>query len=261
MIRAEAITVRRDGRTLADGVSIAVSPGELAVIVGPNGAGKSTLLKTLSGDLAPDAGQVALLGRPLAAWPRREIARLRAVLPQNSPLRFAFRVRDVVRLGRLPFPSAPGDGRIVAEALAAVGLTDRADQLYPLLSGGEQRRVQLARVLAQIDDAARAGRGVLLLDEPTAALDPAQAMATLAHARRLARAGLTVLAVVHDVNMATPFADTFIGMREGRVIFSGPVAAAVNAANLQALYGLRAVVTPHPETGTPLVAFVPPGTD
>ncbi|WP_337995775.1 heme ABC transporter ATP-binding protein [Oleispirillum naphthae] len=257
MIRATGITVRRSGRNLVDGADIAAAAGELTVIVGPNGAGKSTLLRVLGGDIAADAGETVLLDRPLRHWRRGEIARWRAVLPQGSALNFAFRVRDVVRLGRLPFPPSPEDGAIAARALSTVGLHGFGERLYPNLSGGEQRRVQLARVLAQADDALRAGRGVLLLDEPTANLDPAHGLAALREARRMARAGLTVLAVVHDVNLAAPFADRFIGMREGRVAFSGPPHEALTPENLRTVYGVETAVLRHPGMDCPLVAFLP----
>ncbi len=258
MISARGITVRRGGRTLLDGVDLDAAPGSLTAIVGPNGAGKSTLLKVVTGDLAPDAGTVAVLGRDLGAWPRREIARRRAVLPQGIALAFAFRARDVVRLGRLPFGSGRDDRALADAALAEVGLADRAAELYPNLSGGEQRRVQYARVLAQIAEASAAGEGLLLLDEPTANLDPAHGLGVLAHARRLADRGLTVVAVVHDINLATPFADRFVGLRGGRVRFAGPAAETVTAANLEDLFGVTAVVTPHPVHACPMVAFVAP---
>ncbi|SBV93207.1 Hemin import ATP-binding protein HmuV [uncultured Alphaproteobacteria bacterium] len=258
MIAAQGVVVRRGGRVLLDGVDFAAAAGSFTAIVGPNGAGKSTLLKVLSGDLAADAGTVTVLGRALREWPRRDLARRRAVLPQGSLLAFAFRARDVVRLGRLPFGARPDDRRRAEAALAEVGLADRAAELYPNLSGGEQRRVQYARVLAQIADAAEAGEGVLLLDEPTANLDPAHGLSVLAHARRLADRGLTVVAVVHDINLATPFSDRFVGLREGRVRFAGAAAETVTAANLGELFGIEAVVTPHPVHACPTVAFVAP---
>jgi len=257
VIRALGITVRRAGRTLVDGADIAAAAGELTVIVGPNGAGKSTLLRVLSGDIVADAGEAVLLDRPLRQWRRADIARCRAVLPQGCSLNFAFRVKDVVRLGRLPFSPSPEDAEIAARALSTVGLDGFAERLYPSLSGGEQRRVQLARVLAQADGAVRAGRGVVLLDEPTANLDPAHGLAALAHARKLARAGLTVLSVVHDVNLAAPFADRFIGMRTGRVVFSGKPREVLTSDNLRSVYGVDTAVLPHPRLDCPLVVFLP----
>jgi len=257
MIRATGITVRRAGRCLVDGADISAAAGELTAIVGPNGAGKSTLLRVLSGDIAADAGETILLDRPLRSWRRAEVARCRAVLPQGCALNFAFRVKDVVRLGRLPFSPTPEDAEIAGRALASVGLEGFAERLYPSLSGGEQRRVQIARVLAQADDAVRLGRGVLLLDEPTANLDPAHGLAALRQARKLARAGLTVLAVVHDVNLAAPFADRFVAMRDGRVLFSGPPHEVLTPDNLRALYGVESAVLRHPEMDCPLVVFLP----
>ncbi len=240
MIRASGIVVRRGGRTLVDAADLEAPVGKLTVVVGPNGAGKSALLRVLSGDVSADAGEVTMLDRPLARWRREEIARRRAVLPQGCALNFSFRVRDVVRLGRLPFPPSAADRDIAACALEDVGLSGFADRLYPNLSGGEQRRVQFARVLAQVADAAAAGSGVLLLDEPTASLDPAHGLAALHRAKALAVAGLTVLAVVRDVNLAAPFADSFVGMRDGRVMFSGPPSTSLTPDNMRLVYGVEA---------------------
>ncbi len=255
MIAARGIVVRRGGRCLVDRVDLNAQPGHVTVIVGPNGAGKSTLLRVLSGDIAADAGEVTMFDRPLGHWRRAEIARRRAVLPQVCALNFNFRVKDVVRLGRLPFPPSAADRDLAVQALDQVGLSGFAERLYPDLSGGEQRRVQFARVLAQAVDAAAAGSGVLLLDEPTASLDPAHGLSVLRRARMLADAGLTVLAVVHDVNLATPFADDFVGMRDGRVVFSGTPEDCLTPENMRAVYGLSASVIRHPDLGCPLVAF------
>jgi iron complex transport system ATP-binding protein len=257
VIAARGIVVRRGGRALVDGVDLTAAAGRVTVVVGPNGAGKSTLLRVLSGDIAADAGEATLLDRPLRRWRRAEIARRRAVLPQVCALNFSFRVKDVVRLGRLPFSPSARDRDIAARALAEVGLEGFGERLYPDLSGGEQRRVQFARVLAQAADAAAAGSGVLLLDEPTASLDPAHGLLVLRRARSLADAGLTVLAVVHDVNLATPFADAFVGMRDGRVVFAGSPEDCLTPDNLRAVYGLSVSVIRHPDLGCPLVAFSP----
>ncbi len=256
MIAAHGLTVRKSNRLLLDAVEFEAAPGTLTAIVGPNGAGKSTLLKVLSGDLAPDSGKVHILDRSLSSWPRKELARRRAVLPQSSSLTFAFRVRDVVRLGRLPFGVNPCDADLVQSCLAEVGLMDRAAELYPNLSGGEQKRVQYARILAQIHDAKESGSGVLLLDEPTANLDPAHGLAVLAHARELARRGLTVVAVVHDINLATPFTDRFVALLNGQVCFAGGVEESMTAVNLQNLFGVKAIITRHPVYSCPTVHFV-----
>jgi len=244
-------------RTLINNVNFSAQPGKLTVILGPNGAGKSTLLKVLSDDLRQDAGHVHLLGKAQESWKKKDIAKYRAVLPQTCTLNFGFQVRDVVRLGRLPFGQSTKDNALVREALSSVGLKDMEKRLYPELSGGEQRRVQFARILVQIQDAALAGSGILLLDEPTSNLDPAHAFSSLQHAHSLAQSGLTVVAIVHDINLAMPFADDIFAMKNGKVLFSGSRDKILTPQNLTELYDIETAIIPHPSLDCPMVAFMP----
>lgn len=203
---------------LVNGVSLAVEPGEFVVLVGANGAGKSTLVRLLSGELRPTAGEVLLGGRGVRTYGTRELARLRAVLPQQTRMEFSFTAREVVAMGRWPHqqrgaPEAE-EQAAVDGALAAAGVLDLAGRTFPGLSGGEQARVCLARVLAQ-------DTPVLLLDEPTAALDVRHQHRALALARELAARGRTVLAVVHDLNLAATYATRVAVMRRGSVLADG----------------------------------------
>ncbi|MDF3057054.1 MAG: hemin transporter ATP-binding protein [Rariglobus sp.] len=231
VLTATDLVVRRGDHTLLDRVSLALAPGRVTAVVGPNGAGKSTLLRLLSGELSPDGGLVRFLDRPLSAWPAAELARHRAVLPQESDLHFPFRVEEVVRLGRIPHSGggdSAADHALARTLLARVDLTAFADRFYPTLSGGEKQRVHLARALAQLQPdpaapppAARA----LLLDEPTASLDLAHQHAVLALARDLARREhVAVLAILHDLNLVLAYADDLVVLSRGRVAASGPVA-------------------------------------
>lgn len=267
---ATAITVRRGGRALLDAASITLTPGRVTAVVGPNGAGKSTLLRVLSGELAPDAGSVSVQGRPLAAWPAAELARVRAVLPQESDLRFPFRVTEVVRLGRIPHPGGGdtlADHAIAAAALARVDLTPLADRLYPSLSGGEKQRVHLARALAQLQPAPPpppssfiphpsslrpppSSPRVLLLDEPTAALDLAHQHSVLALARELALGeGVAVLAILHDLNLVLAYADDLVVLSGGRVVASGPVEATLTPELVREVFAVPARLLPSPAPG------------
>jgi iron complex transport system ATP-binding protein len=237
MLHVEGVTARRGGATLVRDVSLRVSPGELCVIVGPNGAGKSTLLHAIAGDI-PAKGAVRLFGQPRAAWAPRSLAQRMAVLPQTPGLSFDFPVRDVVALGRSPHRDAdPNRQRaLVSAALAQVGLAGFAGRRYLSLSGGEKARTHLARVLAQVWDLgapAPGGDRLLLLDEPTAALDIGQQVAAMRCAHDFARAGGGVLAVLHDLNLALTYADRLIVMRCGGVAFDG--------APMQAAAALRTV--------------------
>ncbi len=212
-IAGQSLTVIRDGRTLLRDVSFGVAPGEVVALVGPNGAGKSTLLGCLAGDIEPDRGTVLLDGVHLASVALRDRARRRAVLPQQAVLQFAFRAREVVAMGRTPLPPAPraDDDSAVARALARTEMLPLADQIYPRLSGGEQHRVSLARILAQ-------EAPILLLDEPTATLDIRHQHQVMATAREVAAAGGAVLAVVHDLNLALTYADRIGVLQQGELV-------------------------------------------
>ena len=171
MLRAEQLDVRRGPCVVLSGIDLQLRPGEVLGVLGPNGAGKSTLLAAMAGELAASTGQVTLEQRALADWPGPERARRLAVLPQSSSLNFAFRVEEVVAMGRLPHDSGRvRDAQIVQQALQAADAAHLAGRSYLALSGGERQRVHLARVLAQLWPG---GEGqTLLLDEPTSMLDP-----------------------------------------------------------------------------------------
>jgi iron complex transport system ATP-binding protein len=229
------------GRQLLGGLSIEVRPGELHVVLGVNGAGKSTLLKLLAGDLRPSQGEVRLNGREIRSWPLRQRARLRAVLPQGDNLRFAFSAREVVALGRQAALSGSPEqeSAVLAAAMAEADVLPLAQRSYLQLSGGERQRVQLARVLAQL--ALLPGQSptprYLLLDEPTAALDLAHQHACMALLRRGLGTGLGVLAVLHDINLASSYADTVSLLHQGRLLAQGPPAVVLTPALLGQAYG------------------------
>ena len=252
MLRAERLAARRGPCTVLQGIDLELRPGEVLGVLGPNGAGKSTLLGALSGELVPAQGRVLLDGRELAAWSGAERARRLAVLPQSSTLSFAFRVEEVVALGRLPHASGwQRDGEIVAAALAAADATHLAGRSYLALSGGERQRVHLARVLAQLWPGA-AGQ-VLLLDEPTAMLDPLHQHTILQAVQALAARGVAVLVILHDLNLAARYCDRLLLLERGRVQALGTPTEVLQAAALQAVFGLEVLVQRHPERGHPLI--------
>lgn len=233
-----AIGVARGGKPVLREVSLTARPGRLLVLIGPNGAGKSTLLAALSGRLVPDTGRVTLDGRPVSTWPPRELARRRAMLSQRVVLEFGFTVEEVVALGRSPHsPDAARDARIVDAALRAAHVADLRDRRYTGLSGGEQQRVQLARVLAQVWGAADDGAW-LLLDEPEAGLDMAHQHFILRRARDLVAEGFGVVAVLHDVNLAARYADEVAVLANGRVLRQGTPEDALDVDLLSEVYGI-----------------------
>jgi len=254
MLALDWVSVRLGGRLALREVSLQVAPGELVALVGPNGAGKSTALGLLAGDVRPVQGTVRLDGRPVSAFKPGELARRRAVLPQEGGLLFDYRVEEVVALGRAPHAdrsTARRDAAVVGAALAATGLGGFAARRYTGLSGGERARVHLARVLAQLWDSE--GPCYLLLDEPTAALDLAHQQQALGLAAAWARQGIGVLAVLHDLTLAAQHADRMALLAEGAVIAAGHPSEVVTPANIRRAYGIEAVVCPHPKQGHPVV--------
>ena len=208
------------GRSVLRGVDLEVAAGEQVALLGANGSGKSTLLRVLSGVLTPVAGDVELFGRPIRSWERGELARLVTVLPQGMELPHGFRVSEVVALGRIPharswFATSADDEAAVARALVDADVEQLADRGVHELSGGERQRVLVALALAQEPR-------LLLLDEPTAHLDVAHQLALIGLLERLRHArGLTVLAVLHDLNLAARFADRAVILDRGRLLPAG----------------------------------------
>lgn len=252
MMRAENISVHRDGKCVLADVDLTIKPGEMMGVLGPNGAGKSTLLSAMCGELKTTQGQLWLDDRPLSQWSGQQRARRLAVLPQSSTLSFAFCVRDVVAMGRLPHDSGQQrDTDIVREALDAADALHLVDRSYLALSGGERQRVHLARVLAQLWPGA--GGQTLLLDEPTSMLDPLHQHTTLQAVRRFADRGGTVMVILHDLNLAARYCDRLLLLESGRPFALGTPEKVLVPDALRAVFGLEVLVQRHPERGHPLI--------
>ncbi|MFD9412712.1 heme ABC transporter ATP-binding protein [Streptomyces sp. NPDC059989] len=244
--------VRLGQREVLAGIDLTVRAGEVLALVGPNGAGKSTLLAALAADLPAASGEIRIDGRALDGWSAPDLALRRSVLPQTAALSFPFPVEDVVRMGRAPWagtPLADADDEVVAAAMAATEVTGFAARPFSALSGGERARVALARVLAQ-----RAP--LLLLDEPTAALDLRHQELVLRICRERAAAGDAVVVVLHDLGLAAAYADRAAVLHDGRIAADGPPAEVFEAALLSGVYRQPVEVIPHPRTGAPLVVPV-----
>jgi iron complex transport system ATP-binding protein len=257
MIRAFDLVLAHPGSAVPvlDGVSLAVEPGELVAVIGCNGAGKSTLVRALGGELRPRAGRVELAGRDIRRMAPTTQARARAVVPQQSHLRFALTVREVVALGRLPHvrtAAARDDRDAIEDVIARLELGALASRPVPSLSGGERQRVAVARALCQLWGASAERPAALLLDEASAALDVAHAIALLAAVRAFASARIAVLAVMHDLNLAARLADRLIVLAHGRVVADGSPRAVVRPAVLEPVYGVALHAVELPD-GTPAV--------
>lgn len=247
---AERISYAAGGRDILRDVSLHAAPGDVVGVVGPNGSGKSTLLRTIYRELRPAAGRVLVDGMDVARLGRRRLARRLAVVPQEHPAEFELTARDIAAMGRAPHQGGlrrdpGGDDRIVTASLELVGMGDRAPDPFDRLSGGEKQRVLIARALAQEP-------ALLVLDEPTNHLDMRHQLETLALLRRL---GFTVLAALHDLNLAARFCDRLSVLDAGRVAGSGTPAGVLTPDLLSRVYGVRVDVIPHPRTATPTVLF------
>lgn len=245
-------SAKDETRKLLDDVNCQVQAGEILAIIGPNGAGKSTLIKALAGDLSY-RGVVTIKSLSDTATER---ARQLAVLPQLSLLNFPYRVSEVVHLARIPHQSGwARDKQIVEQALSLMDIGFLKDRLYTQLSGGEKQRVQLARVMAQIWDADDSpyGTRVLLLDEPTTALDLGHQRDLMKAVRQFAKQGVAIVMVLHDINLAARYADTMLALLCSQQIAFGTVAEVVTADNIKSLFGIEAEVIQHPNAGTPVV--------
>lgn len=246
-LRADRVGWTRSGRLVLDGVTVEPASGTTVGLLGPNGSGKSSLLNLLAGVHRPSTGTVGLDGEPLARMPRRRLARRVAMVAQHADTELHITVRDVVRLGRIPYTgvigSDPEGAAVLDAALAASGLADMTERLWHTLSGGERQRVQIARALAQDPDH-------LLLDEPTNHLDIAHQLEILALVR-----GLPVTAVValHDLNLAAMFCDHIVVLSGGRIVAAGTPVQVLTEELIGTVYGVRCRVSV--EDGLPHVRF------
>lgn len=240
MIVVDGLRVTAGTTVILDGVDLAVPPGRLLGLVGPNGAGKSTLLRTIAGLHRPARGRVLLDGRPVHDMRPGELARRIAYLPQEATVAFPFTAYQVVLMGRHPHlgrmaVEGPADHEAAERAMTATGTIHLADRSIATLSGGERRLVLLAKALAQ-------DTPVLLADEPLSALDLRHRLAVLRLLRACADAGRTVLAVLHDLNLAARHCTELALLARGRVLAAGPPADVLTPDHLAAAYGVRAVV-------------------
>lgn len=249
VLSARGLGLRIADTWLLRDVDLDLAAGCLLAVVGPNGAGKSTLLSLLAGDRQPTTGSVHVDGLPVATTHPTDLARRRAVLPQRAQLSFPFTVADVVAMGRAPWTGTDAeddDESVIADALHAAGMSRFEHRRHPTLSGGEQARTSFARVLAQRTT-------VLLLDEPTAALDLRHQEQLMENARSCADRGHAVLAVLHDLQLAAAYADEIAVLHGGRLVERGRPADVLTEPLLEEVYQLPIEVFRHPVTGAVMV--------
>ena len=215
MIAVKNLGYNLGGRALVKDINFTANRAEILAIIGPNGAGKSTLLKLISKQIRPSSGSISLHDRDLDQISHMELSTFRAVLPQSNYLNINLTVFEIALMGRYPhFKSNPSatDIDITHEALREMGMLNHKDRLIHELSGGEQQRVQLSRILAQIY---QNPKGILLMDEPITGLDLQYQQIILEKSRELAKQGLTIISILHDINLAAQYADRILVLKQG----------------------------------------------
>lgn len=251
MINIQNISVQLNGKQLLRNINFEVGKGDFMVLLGGNGAGKSTLLKTIAGNISCHKGFVSFQNQPLKHWTTEALSTIRAVLSQNIVLVFPMKVLEVVLLGRYPYnqgrmPSTK-DVAIAYETLDLMGVANYAETDINLLSGGEQQRVHLARVLAQVWESSPSDPQILLLDEPTSSLDIVyQHILLELLQKRVQSNALVVLAVLHDMNLAARYATHIALLKQGELLTMGTPKETLTPTWIKAAFGVSSVVQAHP---------------
>lgn len=253
MINIKHVSVRIEHKPVLTNINLHIKAGKVTALLGPNGAGKSTLLKSLCQNNKLDSGEIMLANRPIQEWDRLTLAKNLAVLPQHASLTFPFEVHQVVAMGLYPLILNSQQGMIIVdEQLDKLALASLKYRRYPTLSGGEKQRVQLARVLTQLQQASQPP--VLLLDEPTSALDLAQQHRVLSLARNLAHEqNYAVVIVLHDLNQASRYADTLVILERGQIVDEGSAIATLTAEKVKRVWQYEPLVVNAPDSQTPLL--------
>ncbi len=250
-LQAQALTLRYEARVISRDLSLSVPDGAFTAVVGPNACGKSTLLRALARLLPPQRGQVLLDSKAIHTLPSREVARQLGMLPQSPTAPDGITVADLVARGRFPHQSflrqwTPADEAAVDDALRLTGTIDLAERPLAELSGGQRQRVWIAMALAQETP-------ILLLDEPTTFLDLSHQIELLDLLARLNAEGRTIVAVLHELNLAFRYADHLIAMRDGSIVAEGAPSEIVTESLMQEVFGLRAMVMADPISARPMI--------
>jgi iron complex transport system ATP-binding protein len=257
MLRAENISYRIEKKYLLKQSSIEFEDGKFHVVMGANGAGKSTLLKLLAGDQKTSSGNIFLQDKELGHYTKKELATKRAVLSQHYNITFPITVRDIVLMGRYPYFSSnpsPADLSICKEAMQIMDVFDLAERDYNTLSGGEAQKVQMSRVLAQIWGAKEGEEKLLFLDEPVSHLDVKYQHQLLKAAKQLCQQYTTVVAILHDINLAIAYADRILFMKQGSILYDTTQLSDVSTEMIRVVFDVSSTIL-HPENHRPVVIF------
>lgn len=257
MLSAENISFKVDHKYLLQESSVKFESGKFHVIMGANGAGKSTLLKLLAGDQKSSSGRISLFGKELNQYSKKQLATKRAVLSQHYNITFPISVNDIVLMGRYPFffnsPSA-NDLSICQKAMQLMDVGDFFDRDYNTLSGGEAQKVQMSRVLSQIWEAKEGEEKLLFLDEPVSHLDVKYQHQLLKAAKNLCNEHTTVVAILHDINLAIPYADRIFFMKQGKIVYDTTELSNISTEVIEDVFGVSCTIL-RPDNHKPVVIF------
>jgi len=253
MIEVKNLSYQAGTKKILDGASFNLVSGEMMAVIGANGAGKSTLLKLLCREIEATSGSIKFNGKDIASYSVHDMAMLRAVLTQHNTVSVMFTVKELVMMGRYPhFENRPSahDVEVVDKAMEETGITHLSSRDYNTLSGGEQQRVQLARVIAQIYDRPNA---FLFLDEPTNGLDLLYQQQILQLARNMANRGYIVISILHDINFASQYADQILMLKNGKTVALGAPLRVINCENIHEAFSIKVKLMECEEFKCPLV--------
>lgn len=253
MLTATALNYKIGKHYLVRDISFQIRPGELLAVLGANGAGKSTLISMLSGEKTTTSGKILLFNKELSDYSPQELSKKRTILQQHNSVHLSFSVKEVLLMGRYPhFKYHPSKKDLIAieEAMEVCGISHLIDRSYPSLSGGEQQRVQYARVLCQIWDQPES---LLLMDEPVAALDPQYQQQTMAIAKAFSQRGFMVIAVLHEINLAAQYADRILMLKGGRKWLDGTPMEVLTPAHIYSIFNAEVDVIVNKRTLKPIV--------
>ncbi|MFT7558284.1 MAG: iron complex transport system ATP-binding protein [Flavobacteriales bacterium] len=257
MIKLENVELNIKQQSILKKISLQLDAGKLYCIIGANGAGKSSLLDVINREQKLTRGNIELFGKLLEQWDFETLAQMMATLPQQSYLNFPFRVEEVIELGRMPHSTSNEQNRaIVIELMKQLDIQHLAKRPYPELSGGEQQRVQLARVLSQVwqPKDGKAEQAILLLDEPSNSLDIQHQHQLLKQLRHWIKPSTLGLVVLHDFALVSRYADHVIALKDGEIYTQGTVESVLTANNLKNIFNIDCEVLKHPINGRPIVA-------
>ncbi|MDR2698677.1 MAG: ABC transporter ATP-binding protein [Candidatus Methanoplasma sp.] len=248
LLDVDSLSYQYEKKTVLDKITLGIKGGEIIGILGPNGCGKTTLLKNLNKNLKPHGGCVLIEGEDIGGISKREIAQSTAVVPQSNELRFAFTVREIVTMGRMPFQESfrgetAKDLEIIGRAMEQTGLTEFADRLISTLSGGERQRAIIARAITQTPK-------IILMDEPTLHLDINMQFEILDLIQKLSREnGLAVVIVSHDLPMVTRYCDRIVLIHDHRIFAMGAPEETLTKENMRTVFNVDAELENDPRSG------------